>query len=89
MILLYTNKIISKYSNCNNVLIFQYNNFIHNLPWIFIQTNEREILGDELPKPLVIGFKNYLLLSATIHLENHFKSIFYINKEFSLIPGGE
>ena len=39
----------------------------------------------ELPKQLVIGFKKYVLLSSTIHLDNHFRSIFYINKEFSLI----
>ncbi len=64
---------------------FQFNKFIHNPPWIFIQTNESEIFGRELLKQLVIGFKYYLLLSATFHVENHFRSIFYINKEFSLI----
>ena len=85
VVLLYTNKIISKCRNCDFFLNFQFNNFIHNPPWIFIQTNEGEIFGHDLPKQLVIGFKNYLLLSATIHLENHFRSIFYINKEFSLI----
>ncbi len=39
----------------------------------------------ELPKQLVIGFKKYVLLSSTIHLDNHFRSIFYINKEYFLL----
>ncbi len=52
MVFLFTNKIISKCRNCDNVLNFQFNNFIQNPPWIFIQTKESEIFGHELPKKI-------------------------------------
>ena len=80
MILLYTNKIISKCRNCNNVLNFQFNNFINNPPWIFIQTNESEIFVHELSKQL----DNLDNLDNKKNLDNHFRSIFYINKEYFL-----
>ncbi len=67
VILLYMNKIINECRNCNNVLNFQFKNFKNNPPWIIIQTYVSEIFVQELPKQLVIGFKNYLLSSATIH----------------------
>jgi hypothetical protein len=32
-----------------------------------------------------MGLKNYKLLTATIHLNNHFRAVFYLNNEFFLI----
>ncbi len=52
VILLYTNKIINKCRNCNNVLNFQFKNFKNYPPWIFIQTNESEIFCAGITKTI-------------------------------------
>ena len=70
---------------CKHAINGQFTNFKNNPPWLFIQTNRSEIFVQELSKILEIGGKKYQLLSATILLNNHFRAVFYLNKEYSLI----
>jgi hypothetical protein len=71
--------------SCKNTVNGQFNNFKNNPPWVFIQTNRSEIFIQELPKILEIGVKKYQFLSATILLSNHFRAVFYLNKEYFLV----
>jgi hypothetical protein len=71
--------------NCRSNVNAQFIQFKNNPPWVFVQTNDSEIYVQEVPKILTIGLKNYKLLTATIHLNNHFRAVFYLNNEFFLI----
>jgi len=65
------------------ILMFLFDVYIQT--WVFVQTNDSEIYVQEVPRILPIGLKNYKLLTATIHLNNHFRAVFYLNNEFFLI----
>jgi hypothetical protein len=71
--------------NCRSNVNAQFFQFKNIPPWIFVQTNDSEIYVQEVPKILTIGLKNYKLLTATIHLNNHLRAVFYLNNEFFLI----
>ena len=81
--LLFTHKLPCR--NCRSNVNAQFFQFKNNPPWVFVQTNDSEIYVQEVPKILTIGLKNYKLLTATIHLNNHFRAVFYLNNEFFLI----
>ena len=81
--LLFTHKLPCR--NCRSNVNAQFKQFKNNPPWVFVQTNDSEIYAQEVPKKLTIGVKNYQLLTATIHLNNHFRAIFYLNNELFLI----
>ena len=71
--------------NCGNEIRLDCK-FLKLPPWIFVQTSGKTfIYVNELPIIMTISNKKYQLLCASIHIKNHFRSVYLLNNTFVLV----
>jgi hypothetical protein len=71
-------------NTCNTIIATEVQ-LNHRPNFLLVQTTNREMRIDYLPKDLIIDNMNYRLVSCTLHSGNHFLGVFLINDRFYLV----